>query len=299
MSQHNQALTSAFIRYLSTVRNLSPHTCKNYLKELNRVQQLLPNAEEWQNITPEQLQAVLAKLHRQGLSPRSISLCLSAIKQFYQYLQHEQGTKFDPSIGLKAPKKSKPLPKNLDVDSITHLLDMPTDSELALRDRAIMELFYSSGLRLAELAALNKQSFNSDFSQVTVIGKGNKTRLLPVGRQARTAIQQWLTIRDIVNCEDSALFITLKGKRLSHRSIQTRINKWAAEQGLHAKVHPHKLRHSFATHMLESSADLRAVQELLGHADLSTTQIYTSLDFQHLAKVYDNAHPRAKRQKEK
>ena len=299
MAEHfdSDPLVQQFQRYLASERQLSAHTVNNYLTELRRIQRCLPEGIKWQQVSHEHLQNALAKIHRQGLSPRSIALTLSATKQFFKQLLKQGKIKHDPSTTLKAPKQNKPLPKNLDADSVDHLLNIEPTDELSIRDKAIMELFYSSGLRLAELASLNINDFDSSFQQVSVTGKGDKTRLLPVGKLAREAIQHWLTIRKTLPAQDNALFITKQGKRLSHRSIQVRLNKWAQQQGLSAKVHPHKLRHSFATHMLESSADLRAVQELLGHANLSTTQIYTSLDFQHLANVYDGAHPRAKRKK--
>ncbi|MCE9680463.1 tyrosine recombinase XerC [Shewanella sp. AS1] len=285
----------AFAHYLASECGLSPQTVRNYSFELRRIAEYLPDATPWHKVTSEQLQGVLSKLHRRGLGPRSIALTLSALRQFYQYLLHESLVTQDPTIGLNAPKRSKPLPKNMDLDSVTHLLSIDENSPLGLRDKAIMELFYSSGLRLAELAALNTGDLDYSDQQVKVMGKGSKERIVPVGSVAVAAIQKWLAVRATLACEDNALFVTLKGKRLSHRSIQTRLNKWGQEQGLSMHVHPHKLRHSFATHMLESSSDLRAVQELLGHANLSTTQVYTSLDFQHLAKVYDGAHPRAKK----
>ncbi len=284
-----------FESYLANERQLSPHTLRNYRFELSRVRELLPNEMPWGEVSDELLQAVLNKLHRKGLGPRSIALTLSALKQFFHYLQQEGYITQDPSLNLSAPKQHKPLPKNMDLDSVTHLLSIEGDDPLALRDKAIMELFYSSGLRLAELAALNTLDIASGEHQVKVMGKGSKERIVPIGRVALSAIADWLKVRATLPCEDDALFVTAKGKRLAHRSIQARLNKWGQLQGLNAKVHPHKLRHSFATHMLESSADLRAVQELLGHANLSTTQVYTSLDFQHLAKVYDGAHPRAKK----
>ncbi|RLV60278.1 tyrosine recombinase XerC [Parashewanella curva] len=291
----NNDIEKDFERYLRSERRLSSYTCRNYLRELRRFKALQSQEQAWQKLTPDNLQSLLAKLHRQGLSPRSIALSLSSIKQLYQFLLQKSIITTDPSVLLRAPKQNKPLPKNLDVDSIQHLVDINLDDPLAVRDKAIMELFYSSGLRLAELAGLNIDDFSDHLKQVTVIGKGGKMRLLPVGSKAVEALQNWFAIRESIHTEDLAVFVTQKGKRLSHRSIQTRLNKWAQQQGLSNKVHPHKLRHSFATHMLEASSDLRAVQELLGHADLSTTQIYTSLDFQHLANVYDGAHPRAKR----
>ncbi|MGS0675484.1 tyrosine recombinase XerC [Shewanella sp. 125m-1] len=291
----NSAWLSGFERYLRTERQVSAYTVRNYLFELKRVEKLFNDTESWLSQQHDSLQAILAKLHRKGLSPRSLSLTLSSLKQFYGFLLKEQQLKVNPAVSLTAPKQGKPLPKNMDVDSISHLLDIDANDPLSFRDKAIMELFYSSGLRLAELAALNAADIQFSQAQVKVLGKGSKERIVPIGKLALAAITQWLAVKRDIACEDDALFVTAKGKRLAHRSIQARLAKWGQEQAIGIKVHPHKLRHSFATHMLESSADLRAVQELLGHANLSTTQVYTSLDFQHLAKVYDSAHPRAKK----
>jgi integrase/recombinase XerC len=303
MTPENDLLLQRFERYLVSERQLSPHTVRNYLFELRRVQGLFPDDTHWLQLGRDQLQAILSKLHRRGLSPRSLALCLSAQKQFFEFLLREPGADGQPLVAsnpartLSAPKQNKPLPKNMDPDAVGHLLGIEGQDLLSLRDRAMMELFYSSGLRLAELAALDIADIQEDH-QVRVLGKGSKERLVPVGQCARDAIEIWLTIRQTMACEDGALFVTARGRRLSHRSIQVRMAKWGQEQGLAVRVHPHKLRHSFATHMLESSGDLRAVQELLGHANLSTTQIYTSLDFAHLAKVYDGAHPRARKGKQ-
>ncbi len=284
-----------FERYLRTERQVSAYTVRNYLFELKRVEAVFSADDDWLALKHESLQAIIAKLHRKGLSPRSLSLTLSSIKQFFDFLLREEQVSVNPALNLSAPKQAKPLPKNMDVDSVTHLLEIDANDPLSYRDKAIMELFYSSGLRLAELAALNVPDIKFSQAQVKVLGKGSKERIVPIGKLALTAISQWLDIKRDIACEDDALFVTAKGRRLAHRSIQARLAKWGQEQALNVKVHPHKLRHSFATHMLESSADLRAVQELLGHANLSTTQVYTSLDFQHLAKVYDGAHPRAKK----
>jgi len=256
-----------FETYMQSERQLSAHTVRNYMYELQRGSELLPEGVDLLNVGREHWQQVLAKLHRKGLSPRSLSLWLSAVKQWGGFLLRAGVIELNPAKGLSAPKQAKPLPKNID--------------------------------RLAELAALDLSSVQYDQREVRVLGKGNKERIVPVGRYAIDALGAWLECRRQIPCEDNALFVTEKGKRLSHRSIQARMSKWGQEQALSMRVHPHKLRHSFATHMLESSADLRAVQELLGHENLSTTQIYTSLDFQHLAKVYDNAHPRAKKQQDK
>ncbi|MGL5359739.1 MAG: tyrosine recombinase XerC [Shewanella sp.] len=288
-----------FENYLRSERQLSPYSLRNYLYELQRASALLPAGVTLCNAGREEWQGLLAKLHRKGLSPRSLSLCLSAIKQWGEFLLREGVISVNPAKGLSAPKQAKPLPKNIDIDSLSHLLDIEGTDPLTLRDKAMMELFYSSGLRLAELASLNLNSIHYDAREVRVLGKGNKERIVPVGSYAIKALQAWLSCRKQLPCEDNALFVTEKGRRLSHRSIQARMAKWGQTQALSVRVHPHKLRHSFATHMLESSSDLRAVQELLGHANLATTQIYTSLDFEHLAKVYDSAHPRAKKSQDK
>ncbi|MBR9729611.1 tyrosine recombinase XerC [Shewanella intestini] len=289
----------AFKEYLSTERQLSAYTVRNYLFELTRAQTLLGDDIDLISASAEQVQGVIAKLHRQGLSPRSLSLCLSSLKQYYGFLLARKVIEVNPAQTLHAPKQAKPLPKNMDVDTINHLLAIEGDDPLSLRDKALMELFYSSGIRLSELAALNCADIDANAKQVKVLGKGDKQRIVPIGRVALAAIDQWLACRDSLPSQDAAdaLFTSTQGKRLSHRSIQARMKKWGQEQAIGVKVHPHKLRHSFATHMLESSQDLRAVQELLGHENLSTTQVYTSLDFQHLAKVYDGAHPRARKPK--
>ncbi|MGI2180060.1 tyrosine recombinase XerC [Shewanella frigidimarina] len=290
-----------FSQHLSSERQLSAYTVRNYLFELRRVEDMLAESTQLIDVSRDQLQAVLATLHRKGLSPRSLSLCLSALKQFFDFLLREDAVTVNPAQTLSAPKQNKSLPKNMDVDAVSHLLSIEGDDPLSLRDKAIMELFYSSGLRLAELASLDCVDIKFDQSEVKVMGKGSKQRVVPIGQVALTAIKTWLNCRNQLPCVEAgdALFVSSQGKRLSHRSIQARMAKWGQEQAMAVKVHPHKLRHSFATHMLESSQDLRAVQELLGHANLSTTQIYTSLDFQHLAKVYDNAHPRAKKDRGK
>ena len=287
-----------FERFLISERQLATNTVRNYLFELNRIKNL---QSDFILVTADksQLQQLLSKLHRKGLSARSISLSLSALKQFGAFLLREQFITANPAKSLHAPKQAKPLPKNIDADSLNHLLAINGDDPLLVRDKAIMELFYSSGLRLAELAALNVADISNGSHEIKVMGKGSKERVLPVGEMAITAIKNWLALRDQFPCKDNALFVAKTGARLSHRSIQVRIAKWGQEQALSMRVHPHKLRHSFATHLLESSGDLRAVQELLGHADLATTQIYTNLDFQYLAKVYDGAHPRAHKDKNK
>ena len=248
------------------------------------------------------MRSLAASLHRQGKSGKTIQRMLSTLRTFFRYLMREGLARDNPAIDIRAPKSGKRLPKALDVDQVSHLLDAGTSNSepLALRDQAIMELLYACGLRLAELLSLNLDSIDLHESQLLVTGKGNKTRQLPVGKPALTAVRRWLQVRPMLikSSDQNALFISKNGRRLSPSSVQQRLKRHALERGLDAHLHPHKLRHSFATHLLESSGDLRAVQELLGHADLATTQVYTHLDFQHLAQVYDGAHPRAQRRKD-
>ncbi len=295
-----QVTLQQFIDHLAQQRRVSVHTVNNYQRDC---QQLLAfcqqqNLTSWQAIKPADLRQFIAQLHRQGLGARTIHRMLSAIRSFYRFLIREQLADHNPAQSVQAPKTEKRLPKTLDVDQMTALLDLtPADTFVACRDRAIMELFYSSGLRLAELAALDIRDI--DFGQQLVQvkeGKGGKDRLLPMGGKAIESLKNWLDKREQQGLiMATALFITQQGRRLGVRSIQQRLAFWGKKHGLSQHVHPHRLRHAFASHMLESSGDLRAVQELLGHADISTTQIYTHVDFQHLAKVYDAAHPRAKK----
>jgi len=235
------------------------------------------------------------------VSGKSIQRQLSAIRTFYNYLLREGITKNNPALELSAPKSTKKLPRTLDTDQISQLLSHHEKDWHGLRDHAILELFYSSGLRLSELVGCNIDSVDFEDRTVRVLGKGSKERIIPLGKMAATAILSWLKIRQELPRKNQqihdtqALFLSERGGRLSARSVQNRLSRWAISKGLPGKLHPHMLRHSFASHILESSHDLRAVQELLGHADISTTQIYTHLDFQHLTKVYDKAHPRAQR----
>ncbi len=221
---------------------------------------------------------------------------LSAIRGYYRWLMREGLAEHNPAAAVKAPRSPRKLPQTLDTDAVTRLLDFKADTPLAIRDKAIMELFYSSGLRLSELAALRWDQIDPSAGLITVTGKGNKTRVVPVGSYAAAALNEWRKVRgNFAGFEEPCVFVSQRGKPISVRTIQSRIRHWARQQGIPQKVYPHLLRHSFASHMLESSGDLRAVQELLGHADISTTQVYTHLDFQHLASVYDKAHPRAKK----
>ncbi|MDG6895891.1 tyrosine recombinase XerC [Volucribacter amazonae] len=283
--------------YLRIERQVSPHTLANYQRQLTWIVALLQQQgiEQWQQVTPSVVRFILTQSHQAGLKPKSLALRLSALRQFLSYLVWQGELSVNPATGISPPKPAKHLPKNLEAEQIQQLLDDQSNEPIDLRDRAIMELMYSAGLRLSELQGLDLQSINTRVREVRVIGKGNKERILPFGRYASYAIQQWLKVRPLFNPQDNALFVSQVGKRISHRSIQKRLEKWGMKQGLNSHLNPHKLRHSFATHMLEASADLRAVQELLGHANLSTTQIYTHLNFQHLAAVYDSAHPRAKK----
>jgi integrase/recombinase XerC len=249
----------------------------------------------WAALDIQQLRRLVARQHQHGQSSRSLARLLSAVRGFYRYLNREGHCSHDPANGLAPPKGERRLPKTLDTDRALQLLEGAVEDDfLAHRDQAMLELFYSSGLRLSELTSLNLEQLDLADGLVQVHGKGSKTRVLPVGRKAREALQQWLPLRALSNPADGAVFVSQQGRRLGPRAIQLRV-KAAGERELGQHLHPHMLRHSFASHLLESSQDLRAVQEMLGHADIATTQIYTHLDFQHLATVYDSAHPRAKR----
>jgi len=294
-------LSQQYFDFLATQRRLSPHTVSTYQQALAPFERHLQQQgiTSWRELNGDAIKQWIAINRQQGLTARTIATKLSSIRSFCKYLVTIEYFDQDPCVGLKAPKQSKPLPKNVNVDQINQLLNIDDDDPLAIRDRAIMEVFYSSGLRLAELANLDLNDLDPQQQLLKVTGKGDKQRLVPITNTAIEQLQRWYHVRSML-CADSeqAMFLSKQGQRLSHRSIQVRMKKWALEQQISTTIHPHKLRHSFATHMLEESGDLRAVQEMLGHADLSTTQIYTQLDFQHLAKTYDQAHPRAKIDKE-
>ncbi|MEO1819973.1 tyrosine recombinase XerC [Pseudomonas sp.] len=292
---------SAFLGHLRIERRLSPRTLEAYRHDLisldqHRAARELPG---WDRLDTQHLRHFIASQHQQGLAPRSLQRLLSAIRSFYRFLQREGRAQQNPALDLRAPKAARPLPRTLDADLAAQLLDSPGEDDwLGRRDQAMLELFYSSGLRLSELAGLDIADLDLQQGEVRVTGKGNKTRVLPVGRMARRALQDWLSVRPASDQAAQPLFVSQRGSALTPRAIQLRLRRHGVERiGQH--LHPHMLRHSFASHMLESSGDLRAVQELLGHADISTTQIYTHLDFQHLAQVYDQAHPRAKRKADK
>ncbi|WP_233117313.1 tyrosine recombinase XerC [Aggregatibacter actinomycetemcomitans] len=289
-----------YFTYLRVERQVSPHTLSNYQRQLARVTAILQGAgiTQWQQVTASVVRYVVAQSSKQdGLKEKSLALRLSALRRFLTYLVQQGELKVNPATGISAPKQAKHLPKNIDTDQVQLLLANDSKEPIDIRDRAIIELLYSSGLRLSELQGLNLNSIHLRSREVRVIGKGNKERVVPFGRYASHAIQQWMKVRLLFNPKDNALFVSQLGNRMSHRAIQMRLETWGIRQGLNSHLNPHKLRHSFATHMLEASSDLRAVQELLGHSNLSTTQIYTHLNFQHLAAVYDAAHPRAKRKK--
>ena len=289
-----------FLLYLRDVRQLSAHTLSGYHRDLDSLQQYCAgqgrhSAEE---LVEADIRNWVSQLHRRGLGGSSIQRGLSAARSFFNYLGREQGRPRNPAASVQAPRKPRKLPKALDADQVNKYLEFTDDTVIARRDRAMAELFYSSGLRLAELAAVNIGDIDRHARLLTVTGKGNKTRTVPVGTVALDAVDRWLELRPRAMAgEDGerALFTSNQGQRISVRNIQARLRLQGRKSGMHQDVHPHMLRHSFASHMLESSGDLRAVQEMLGHANIATTQIYTHLDFQHLAKVYDAAHPRAKR----
>lgn len=288
--------------YLATLqrRGLSLHTQKNYQRDLNQFLVFCHSRNLVQvcQLTAADIRSYIAKRHQQNIAAKSLQRQLSSLRGLLQHCVQRGVIKNNPAVDISAPKAAKKLPHVLDTDQAAQLMEIDQQDPLAVRDKAMLELFYSSGLRLSELVALNLADYDSNEQMVTVTGKGNKQRLIPVGRQAQQALQAWLTVRQLWlsnHPEQNAVFVTQKGVRLKQRAIQLRLKKWGIQQGTDRPVHPHMLRHSFASHILESSGDLRAVQELLGHADISTTQIYTHLDFQHLAEVYDKAHPRAKK----
>jgi len=286
-----------FIRHLQYERRLSPLTCKHYRRDLLALHAWCEkNAIDcWRDLDSEHIRSYTATVFRKGLSPRSIQRQLSAARTFFRYLLREHHATRNPVESVRAPKSGKRLPENLDADRMARLLDFSGEGPLVARDRAMLELLYSSGLRLAELTDLNLGDVDLADATTRVTGKGNKDRILPVGRKALAAISLWLKVRaELAAADETALFVSQRGSRISPRSVQARVDYWARRQGISSKVYPHLFRHSFATHLLESSHDLRGVQELLGHANISTTQVYTHLDFQHLAQIYDQTHPRAR-----
>jgi integrase/recombinase XerC len=291
----------AFLDGLRFQQRVSPHTLDAYGRDLRRLEAFCDERRiaHWESLEAADLREYLARQHRRGLGSRSLQRALSAIRGFFDALIRRRELERNPATGLRAPKAPRTLPKPLDVDQMVGLLEAATDDVLERRDLAMWELFYSSGLRLVELTALNVSDIDLREGMVLVRrGKGGKSRHVPLGAHAKQALETWLTARDgYCPGERQAVFLSRRGERIAPRTVQARLARWQHKLGISERLHPHRLRHSFASHLLESSGDLRAVQELLGHASLSTTQVYTHLDFQHLAQVYDRAHPRARRKK--
>lgn len=293
-----------YLQELAQLRQASEHTVSNYQRDLKQFTAYLAQENpisNWQDLTRQHLRHYLVYRHQQGLSPRSLQRQLSCVRAFLFFLQQQHLITDNPADGLKASKTGQLLPKPVDIDQLQHALDHADDgqTETELRDKAILELFYACGLRLAELVSMDLAQLDFQQQQVRVLGKGNKERLVPFGQQASLALQAWLEVRPnwLKDLDDRALFLGVRGKRINRATVQQTLARIGQEQGLSDRLHPHRLRHSFASHLLESSGDLRGVQELLGHADISSTQIYTRLDYQHLAQVYDQSHPRARRKK--
>ena len=311
-----------FRRYLSSERRFSAHTDKSYARDLAALVKFCDREgiAEWFALDSQHVRRFAAHSHKGGLAPRSVQRRLSAVRSFYAFLLREAATETariaatrtgspgtrrrrgarvtaNPAAEVRAPKAARRLPQTLDADQMARLLQLPAQVDsLGSRDRALMELLYSSGLRLAELVSLDVASLDLKDGVVQVLGKGRKARIVPVGRFALRALRAWLQERaSLARHDENALFVGRNGVRLGARAVQARVALWARRQGLGVHVHPHLFRHSFASHLLESGGELRGVQELLGHADISTTQIYTHLDFQHLARIYDATHPRARR----
>ncbi len=290
-------LLAEYLQFLHVERGLSELTRAHYARDINRLLSL-NSKTALADIDSADIRRMTAALHSKGLSGKSIARLLSSWRGFFDYLVQRHGYTSNPAKDLKAPKSAKKLPQALSIEQAIKLVDIKDDDILSIRDHAALELFYSSGLRLSELVSLNIDQLDFSEGTVTVTGKGNKTRIVPLGEHAVSAIKHWLEIRPKLlakNPDEKAVFIGKLGKRLSARNIQYRLKAWSVKQGINSSVHPHMLRHSFASHVLQSSGDLRAVQEMLGHANISTTQVYTHLDYQHLTKVYDTAHPRAKK----
>lgn len=289
-------LLDDYLDFLHFERGLSENTRNNYQRDI--ILLLQQHAADLKNLTQQHIRRQIATLHGQGMNGRSIARILSSWRGFFAYLVLHHQFPANPVIGLRAPKAPKTLPHALSIEQSNKLIELEGNEPIVVRDRAILELFYSSGLRLSELVGLDLDRLDLQEGVVTVIGKGNKTRMVPLGSKAIAALKEWLTVRPLWlsnRPSETAVFISQQGRRIHGRTVQMRINGWAIKQGLHNHVHPHMLRHSFASHVLQSSGDLRAVQEMLGHANISTTQVYTHLDFQHLSKIYDAAHPRARK----
>jgi integrase/recombinase XerC len=298
MSPEAHAWLERFARHLATERRLSPHTVSGYGRDLTALQQWCERSglTDWTQLDHQHVRTFAARSHAAGLGPRSVQRRLAAVRSFFGYLTREGVLRHNPAWGVRAPKAARRLPQTPDVDQMAQLLSVEPTEVLQIRDLALMELLYSSGLRLAELVGLSTADLKLDAGEVRVLGKGGKERIVPVGRAAIAALRRWLEQRAALpGAREPAVFIGRNGRRLGARAVQLRVAAHARRMGIPLHLHPHMFRHAFATHLLESSHDLRAVQELLGHASISTTQVYTHLDFQHLARTYDQAHPRARR----
>lgn len=289
----------SYLDHLRDIRRMSVNTVDGRRRDLTRFAAYCRDhgLSAPAKFDAQAVRGYVAQLRRGQAGPATVRRHLSSVRGLFRHWVDHGLLQANPALEVRAPKQAQTLPRTLDKEETKALVETPRgDTRISARDRAMLELFYSSGLRLAELHGLNGDAFPADLSEVRVTGKGNKQRIVPVGRKAREALRAWLRVRsDCAPAEETALFVSQWGRRLSRSSIQVRLVYWAKRAELGVRLHPHRLRHSFATHMLEESGDLRAVQELLGHANLSTTQVYTHLDFAHLAKIYDNAHPRAKR----
>jgi len=301
--ESRRANLEAYLHHLAHERRLSPLTLINYRRDLDGIDAWLDREGlgPWEGLDAQTVRRFVAARHRGGASGRTLQRELSTLRGLYRYLLREGRIGHNPAQGIRAPKAQRKLPVTLGADQLCALLDHGPCADgggepLAVRDAAMIELFYSSGLRLAELISVNLGDIDPAEAMLTVVGKGAKTRRVPVGGKALGAIRGWQAVRGLLaNPGETALFVSSRGTRIHPRTVERRLQRWAQEQGAPRGIHPHLLRHSFASHLLESSGDLRAVQELLGHSDIATTQIYTHLDFQHLAEVYDRAHPRARR----
>ena len=288
----------SFFQYLTTEKRYSSHTLDNYQRDIKYFTEfcLSQSISDWPDIDTQHVRSFVSQMHRRGLSGRTIQRQLSSLRSLFRYLLRQHKVKQNPVAGVSAPKSPRKLPEVVTPDVLDQLMDLDLSDPLAVRDKGIMELFYGCGLRLSELVNLDLPDIEWSEQTLNVIGKGHKQRRSPFGEKARQALKHWLKIRNqFADESEQAVFVSQRGQRISASSIQQRIKKWARAKGIDQRIYPHLMRHSFASHILESSHDLRAVQELLGHANLTTTQIYTHLDFQHLAKVYDAAHPRAKK----
>ena len=297
--EHELAYQQRFFRYLSDERRYSQHTLKNYKIDIRRFLEYCNQSDiqSWARLSFHHVQSFVMSENRADASSSTINRRLSSVRSFLNFLVREGVLKKNPALGVQTPKIAKRHPSTLDVDQVWDMLSKHVTEAIDVRDLAILELLYSSGVRVAELVGLNRHDIDLDEGLCRVQGKGNKTRMVPIGRYALAAIQRWLPVRDawMKSPDEQALFLSQRGERISIRNVQARLRAWGLKYGVSGRLHPHRMRHSFASHLLESSGELKAVQELLGHADISTTQVYTHLDFQHLANVYDQAHPRAKR----